>query len=145
MYAGVFSGLFVFGKDTDRGIRGFYRSSTGGPVPVVSSLPLLRSAGININDSLIINVFGKLIPVIIVDYVYNFPTMDGPGNKFLLVDIDNLLRHINILSPTSNVYPNEMFIKEVGNPDYSVYESIAQEIGSFSRIKDRQSQLRAID
>ena len=145
VYAGAFSGLFVFGKDTDRGIRGFYRSSTGGPVPVVSSLPLLRSAGININDSLIINVFGKLIPVIIVDYVYNFPTMDGPGNKFLLVDIDNLLRHINILSPTSKVYPNEMFIKEVGTPDYSVYESIAQEIGSFSRIKDRQSQLRAID
>ena len=40
VHNGTRSGVFSFGKDTDRGIRGFYRSPTGGPLSVVGELVL---------------------------------------------------------------------------------------------------------
>ncbi len=106
------SGAFVFGKDTDRGIRGFYRSPTGGPVPVVASTSFTRRTGTVVGNALIVNVFGRLIPVRIMDTVDYFPTMDPAGNGFLISDLDSFLRHLNILTPIGSIRPNELILKE---------------------------------
>ena len=110
--SGTRSGAFVFGKDTDRGIRGFYRSPTGGPVPVVASSSFTRRTGTVVGNALIVNVFGRLIPVRIVDTVDYFPTMDPAGNGFLIADLDSFLRHLNILTPIGSIRPNELILKE---------------------------------
>ena len=109
---GARSGVFVFGKDTDRGIRGFYRSPTGGPVPVVASASFTRRTGTVVGNALIANVFGRLIPVRIMDTVDYFPTMDPAGNGFLIADLDSFLRHLNILTPIGSIRPNELILKE---------------------------------
>ena len=109
---GARSGAFVFGKDTDRGIRGFYRSPTGGPVPVVASTSFTRRTGTVVGNALIVNVFGRLIPVRIVDAVDYFPTMNPAGNGFLVADLDGFLRHLNILTPIGSIRPNELILKE---------------------------------
>ena len=109
---GARSAVFAFGKDTDRGIRGFYRSPTGGPVPVVASAGFTRRTGTAVGDAIIVNVFGRLIPVRIMDTVDYFPTMDPAGNGFLVADLDSFLRHLNILTPIGSIRPNELILKE---------------------------------
>ena len=119
--SGARSGAFVFGKDTDRGIRGFYRSPTGGPVPVVASTSFTRRTGTVVGNSLIVNVFGRLIPVRIMDAVDYFPTMDPAGNGFLISDLDSFLRHLNILTPIGSIRPNELILKEAPGAGEEAY------------------------
>ena len=118
---GALSGAFVFGKDTDRGIRGFYRSPTGGPVPVVASASFLRRTGTTVGNAIIVNVFGRLIPVRIMDTVDYFPTMDPAGNGFLIADLDSFLRHLNILTPIGSIRPNELILKEAPGAGEEAY------------------------
>ncbi len=115
------SGAFVFGKDTDRGIRGFYRSPSGGPVPVVASASFARRTGTAAGDSIIVNVFSRLIPVRIMDTVDYFPTMNPAGNGFLISDLEAILRHLNILSPVGSIHPNELLVDEAPGAEDEVY------------------------
>ncbi len=119
---GARSAVFAFGKDTDRGIRGFYRSPTGGPVPVVASASFTRRTGTAVGDAIIVNVFGRLIPVRIMDTVDYFPTMDPAGNGFLIADLDSLLRHLNILTPIGSIRPNELILKEAPGAGEEAYQ-----------------------
>ncbi len=105
------SGIFIFGKDTDQGIRGFYRSPTGGPVPVVASSTFTERTGTRPGNALIVNILGRLIPVRIMDTVEYFPTLYPDGNGFLIADLDNLMQHLNILSPVSMINPNELLLE----------------------------------
>ncbi len=114
------SGIFIFGKDTDQGIRGFYRSPTGGPAPVVASAGFVERTGARIGSSLIVNILGRLVPVRIMDTVDYFPTMDPEGNGFLIADLDNLLRHLNILSPVARIDPNELLLTHVPGTEEQV-------------------------
>ena len=116
------SGQFLFGKDTDRGIRGFYRSPSGGPVPVVASTSFTTRTGTRPGDSIIANVFGRLIPVRIMDTVDYFPTLDPARNGFIIADLDGLLRHINILSPIGNIRPNELLVSHSSVAAADVYD-----------------------
>ena len=107
------SGIFIFGKDTDQGIRGFYRSPTGGPVSVIASSTFAERTGTRAGNSLIVNILGRLIPVRIMGTVDYFPTLYPEGNGFLIADLDNLLRHLNILSPVRRINPNELLLNHV--------------------------------
>ena len=107
------SGVFIFGKDTDQGIRGFYRSPTGGPMPVVASSTFIERTGTQVGSALVVNILSSLVPVRIMDTVEYFPTMDPAGNGFLIADLDNLLRHLNILSPVDRIDPNELLLTYV--------------------------------
>ena len=115
------SGVFAFSKDTDRGIRGFYRSPTGGPVPVVASSSFTRRTGTVVGNALIVNVFGRLVPIRIMDTVDYFPTMDPGGNGFLIADLDGFLRHLNILTPIGSIRPNELILKEAPGAGEEAY------------------------
>ena len=144
-YNGRQAGVFSFGKDTDQGIRGFYRSPSGGPIPVVSSTSFANATGIAVGDSIIVNISGRLIPIRITDTVDYFPTMDPARNGFLLVDLDNLLRHLNILSPISSVRPNELFISEVPGAEEEVRRMVMRLASSRGgMVHDRASLVEAV-
>ena len=106
------SGAFTFGQDTDRGIRGFYRSPNGGPIPVVASAGFMRRAGMARGDSAVVSVRGRLVPIRVVDSAEYFPTMDPSGGGFIVADLESLLRHLDIVSPSGAGGPNEVFIAE---------------------------------
>ena len=42
-----------------------------------------------------------------VDY---FPTLDPEGGRFLLTDMDSVLRHLNVLGSAHRFEPNELFV-----------------------------------
>ncbi|MCH7786780.1 MAG: hypothetical protein IIC22_04625, partial [Chloroflexi bacterium] len=140
-YSGDAAGLFRFGKDTDRGIRGFYQSPGGGPLPIVVSSSFLLATGTRVNDPIIVDILGRLIPVVIRDTVEYFPTLQPLGSGFILADLDSLLRHLNILSPTTGFYPNELFIKEAPGAGEAVSEVVYRIVGSSEQVFDREALL----
>ena len=137
------SGIFIFGKDTDRGIRGFYRSPTGGPVPVVASASFMRRSGLSIGDAVVVNLFGRLVPIRIMDTVYYFPTMNPAGHGFVIADLQYLLQHLNILSPIGNVSPNELLLSQVPGSEEDVYR-IAVSLAPQSGLRTRQEQAAGV-
>jgi hypothetical protein len=145
VHRGERSGLFTFGKDTDRGIRGVYRSPTGGPMPVVTSASFQQSTGTRIGDVMIVNVLGRLIPIVIRDTAYYFPTLDPTDDSgFILADLDSLLRHLNIVSPTTTFTPNELFISKASGSGDSVRETVISLVGASELVHDMESQLEAV-
>ena len=138
------SGVFIFGKDTDRGIRGFYRSPSGGPVPVVASAGFARRTGTAAGDAIVVNIFGRLIPVRIMDTVDYFPTMNPGGNGFLLADLQSLLRHLNILSPVGTIDPNELLVTKAPGADDGVYRLALSLAQSPDMVHDKAKLLEAL-
>jgi putative ABC transport system permease protein len=138
------AGVFKFGKDTDQGIRGFYRSPSGGPVPVVSSASFSKTTGAGVGDAIIVNLMGRLVPIRIMDTVDYFPTMDPSRNGFLLMDLDNALRHLNILSPITTVRPNEIFISEVPGAEEEVHKIALSLAPSRNQVHDRASLVESV-
>ena len=141
---GARSGIFSFGKDTDRGIRGFYRSPTGGPVPVVASASFMRRTGTAVGNSLIVNIFGRLIPVRIMDSVDYFPTLDPAGNGFLVSDLDSLLRHLNILTPVGSIRPNELMLTQAAGSGEDAYQLALSLARSPNMVHDKATLLEEL-
>lgn len=137
------SGLFSFGKDTDNGLRGVYRSPSGGPVPVVASNSFLQTSGARIGDVLIVELKGRFVPVHVRDSVDFFPTLNPRGAGFLIADLQTLIRHINILSPALVATPNEMFIEKASGAGTSVRDVVERMVGR-DLVHDRETELERI-
>ena len=137
------SGLFSFGKDTDNGLRGVYRSPSGGPVPVVASSSFLRTSGARVGDVLIVELKGRFVPVHVRDSVDFFPTLNPTGAGFLIADLQTLIRHINILSPALVATPNEMFIEKASGAGNSVRDVVERMVGR-DLVHDRETELERI-
>ncbi len=144
VYNGQASALFSFGKDTDRGLRGVYRSPTGGPMPIVASSSFMRATGMAVRDTTIVEVMGRLIPVQVKDVVDFFPTMNSDRSGFILADLDSFLTHINLLSPISKVYPNEVFIAEAPGAGDSVLSVVSRLAPSPNSVHYKEALLDSI-
>jgi len=140
---GDLSGLFTFGKDTDNGLRGIYRSPSGGPVPVVASNSFLRTSGARVGDALIVELKGRFVPIQVRDSVDFFPTLNPSGAGFLIADLETLIRHINILSPALVATPNEMFIEKASGAGDSVNSVVTRMVGR-DLVHDREQQLEQV-
>ena len=143
-FNGQRSGVFSFGRNTDSGIRGFYRSLIGDTVPVVTSSSFVRASATRIGDEIIVTVLNRTIPIKIVDTVEFFPTMDPSGAGFLLVDLDNMLRHLNMLRPTAIVRPNELFVDEAPGDEEAVYRTATSLAGPRATVHDRAALLESV-
>ena len=140
VYDGNMSGIFVFGKDTDRGIRGFYQSPGGRAMPVVASSSFLASTGAQVGNSLILEVRGRLIPMRVTDKVDYFPTLNPDRGGFIIADLDHFLGYLNMVSPSFVFVPNELFIAEDSGTD----SDVVSVFGTMSQVKDRESLLASL-
>ena len=144
-YRGDRSGRFSFCKDTDRGIRGFYSNGAGRGVPAVASSSFAAASGAGVHDSLIVDVMGHLIPIMVADTVNYFPTLYPNREPFLLFDLDSLLRHINILSPRSTTFPQRDLRQ--GGSKVQENRSASRYLGlsmGTARVHDKDSLLESI-
>ena len=144
VYNGKASALFSFGKDTDRGIRGVYKSPTGGPMPIVASSSFMRATGMALRDTTIVEFKGRLIPVQVKDVVDFFPTMNSRRGGFILADLDGFLTHINLVSPTAAFHPNEIFIAEAPGAGDSVLTVVNRLAPSFSAVHHKETLLDSV-
>ena len=144
VYSGKQAGIFRFGKENDGGIRGFYQSPSGGPVPVVASSSFMAATSASIGDELIVKVRNRLIPIVVRDTVGYFPTLDPSDGGFLLAELDSVISHMNILSPRSAFRPNELFIAKAPDATDSVRELVLGRAPVADLVKDKEFLLTSL-
>ena len=143
-YRGQNAGIFSFGRGTNRSVRGFYQSTSGGPLPIVVSSSVATATGHDVGDRFIANITGRLTPVMIRDTVDYFPTMNHEGGGFILADLDHLLRYLNMFGHPSRVGPNELFLKGAPGADQTV-EGVVDELATLLvDLEDRASRLESV-
>ncbi len=145
-FRGSTAGVFIFGKETDSGIRGFYRSPTGGTLPVVASSTFVVANGRGVGDAFLIKLESRLVPVVIRDIVDYFPTLSPAGGGFLVADLQSTLKHVNLLSPGAPMIPNELLVSHAPGAGQTVQDAVNQVLsraGSF-QVFEREGALEAI-
>ena len=141
VYNGARSGSFSFGNVTEKNFRGFYRPPTDGPLPVILSSSLAEANGYATGDSLAVSIAGQWVPVVIKGTVDYFPTLGLDGGDFMIMDLDSLFGHLNVIFDFFRVRPGEVFVKiEPGAKD-AVRQDLREVIGRFGDLRDGVSQL----
>jgi hypothetical protein len=128
-------------RGTDGGVRGLYRTSTGGPLPVLASETFLSTTNTPVGLPFVITISGGYLPVVIVDVLKYFPTLDQDDEPFLIADVGSFVDFIG-LRGLRTTEPNEVFAAI----DRSRHTQVAQEIVSVFRsasYDDRQAMFDA--
>jgi hypothetical protein len=88
MHSGEQIGQMVLGRGTTAGVRGIYRSVFGDALPVLASETLLTQLPVVVGVPFVAQVFGIFTPIVIVDTVKYFPTLDPDLSGFVITDYD---------------------------------------------------------
>ena len=144
VHSGEGAAVFSFGKETDRGIRGFYHSPSGGPLPVVASASFLETSATGLGDELVVTIEGRLVPVVIQGVVDYFPTLDPRRGGFLLAELHSLTRMLNIAATNSPVGPSELFLSQAPGTNVDVRDFVLRAARSPNNVLDREFMLAAI-
>jgi ABC-type lipoprotein release transport system permease subunit len=137
------SGVFRFGKDTDNGIRGIYRSPGGGPVPIVASSSFMELTGTLLGDPIIVQIRNRFIPVVVQDVVDYFPTLNPRDSGFIIADMETLIAHINMLGIDSTTIPNELYISQAPAAGLAVRNIVLRMVGQGG-VNDREMQMEEL-
>ena len=133
-HAGRRAGVFTFAKENHFGVRGFYQSPTGGPVPVVVSTALAREGFISEGEIFVAGLEGRFIPMVVRGIVDYFPTMEPIGGRFILADLDALLGHLNIMGHTPRTRPNELFITGAPGAESTIEAAVEREFRYWGTV-----------
>jgi hypothetical protein len=127
-------------RGTDNGIRGIYRSATAAPLPVLSSELFLAMTNTRLGEPFVISAGGAYVPVVVVQTVNYFPTLDPSNDPFLIMDVDSLIQFVE-LRGLSELGANELFIRT----DPAQHEATAEVIRDGFRaaaVGDRAERLQ---
>ena len=142
---GSMAARFSFGRENQRGIRGFYQSPTSGPLPVIVSAELADSGGLAEGDSLFVQIGPNRLEVAIVEVVKHFPTLSPEGGRFIVTDLDRMLAHMNILSVARPYRPNELFITTDSTAGVELDLAVAAIRRVSGRLMRRSDALEAVN
>ncbi len=126
-------------RGTNGGIRGIYRTATAGPLPVIASETFLSETASRIGAPFVANVGGGFVPLVVVESLRFFPTLDSQREPFIVADVTSLLDFLG-LRGLREIGANELF----ASIDTERHAEIRNEIrGVFraGRIIDRQELL----
>ena len=149
VHTGDRAAVFDFGKETNRGVRGFYRGNGGGVLPVIASSSFADSVGSSRGSRVIVNLPGGLVPVEIRELVDYFPTVDPAGGGFLLFDLDTLVSYVDALNPVANTSVNDVFLLTTegsttdGN-DEDVLSDLVRLVRGQGRVMGAMAQLESL-
>ena len=143
-YAGNRAGVFTFGTDRNRSVRGIYYAAGGGVIPVVISRGVSEKTGLRPGMSQIVSVSGWLVPVEIAGVIDLFPTLDTTNSGFMLADLDALLTYMNMMSQLSTVEANELYLQKSGDSP-EIIETITEEMTKILlKVNDTTAQREEI-
>ncbi|MCH7739388.1 MAG: FtsX-like permease family protein [Chloroflexi bacterium] len=100
---GEFIGQMVLGRGTDGGVRGIYRAVASDAFPVIASESFLDETGIRVGEPFVSRVFGVFTPLVIVNTVKYFPTLDPGLGGFVITDYAAMS---DFLKSRGNSFPN---------------------------------------
>lgn len=143
-FSGARSGLFTFGTDRNRSIRGIYYTKGGGVIPVIISQGAADITGLRTGIAQVVNISGWQVPIEVAAVIDLFPTLPTTSSGFLIADLDALLTFMNIMSQLSTVEPNELHLQKSGlSPE--IIEEISEDLSSILlKVSDRTAELEEI-
>jgi hypothetical protein len=127
-------------RGTNNGIRGIYRTAAAGPLPIIASDNLPAAADARIGVPFVASVGGGFVPLVIVDWVRYFPTLNSDRRPFIIVDVTVLIDFLE-LRGFKLVEANELF----ASIDTSRHVEVRNElrvIFKSGRIIDREALLQ---
>ncbi len=139
-FTGERAGVFTFGTDRNRSVRGIYDATGGGSIPVVISRGVSNSTGLRPGVSQIVSVSGWLVPVEVRGIIDLFPTLDTSNSGFMLADIDALLTYMNMMSQLSTVEPNELYLQKTGDSPEIIDEMHEELVSKLLKVNDTTDQ-----
>lgn len=143
-FNGQRSGVFTFGTDRNRSVRGIYDASGGGVIPVVIDRGVSEITGLRPGAFQIVSVSGWLVPVEIAGVIDLFPTLDTTNSGFMLADLDALLTYMNMMSQLSTVEANELYLQKTGDSP-EIIDTITEEMGEILlKVNDTTAQREEI-
>ena len=143
-FTGARSGVFTFGTDRNRSVRGIYDASAGGVIPVVISRGVAGATGLRPGVSQIVSVSGWLVPVEITGVIELFPTLNTANSGFMLADLDALLTYMNMMSQLSTVEANELYLQKTGDSPEIVEEITEEMVSILLKVNDTTAQREEI-
>ena len=146
VHSGDRAAAFDFGKETNGGVRGFYRANGSPLLPVIVSTSFADSVG---GTRVIVSLPGGLVPVEIKELVDYFPTLDPDGGGFLLFDLDTLVSYVDALNPVAKTSVNEVFLKTADGPrtdgdDEKVFNDLVRLVRGQGRVTGAAEQLDSL-
>jgi hypothetical protein len=126
-------------KGTDTGIRGIYRTFTGGFIPVLTSQNFSDTTGINGDDIFVAEVNGGYVPLKPVGTTQYFPTMNPNRSPFVILDVDAVLDFIELRGLTYSS-PNEIFVDIDHTKRPNILSNI-NDVFKSDRIMDQEQRL----
>ena len=143
--SGSYAALFSFGKETNMGIRGFYRSGGSGFIPAVASSSFVETTGASPGSGLLIRLTGGIVPIVITDVVEYFPTLDPAGLGFLVFDVESLLSYVDALNPLGETAVNEFFINTEALDGVEVLHELDDLLGHHGSATGVEAELAALE
>ena len=143
VHSGTGAAHFVFGKETNVGLRGFYRAGGHGFIPAVASRTFSAATGAGVNNAILVTLPGGVVPVVVTDIVDYFPTLDPARGGFLVFDIDTLLTYLDALNPIGGTAVNEIFIETAPGADMEVFQGVSRIVRARGDAIGLEEQLAA--
>ena len=143
--SGSYAALFSFGKETNMGIRGFYRSGGSGFIPAVASSSFVETTGASRGSGLLVRLTGGIVPIVITDVVEYFPTLDPAGMGFLVFDVESLLGYMDALNPIGETAINEFFINTGAQDGIEVIHEVDDLLGHHGSATGVEAELAALE
>jgi len=132
-------GRLEFGRGSDGGVRGIYRSTSGGPLPVIVSSTLARNAGITLSNPFIARLPGGLTPLVAVDVVDYFPTLNPDNDDgFMVVDLDSMSNFLDLKGALTTGLIDELFVGVLPESHDQALEDINSALSNAPRVGVRR-------
>lgn len=139
--SGTGIGRLAFGRGSDGGVRGIYRSASGGPLPVIVSSTLAANTSISPNVPFIAKLSGSLTPLVAVDVIDYFPTLDPNTDMgFVVADLDRLADYIDLKGGLSTTLIDELFIAVVPEDHDQALADVNSVLSIAARVSVRRDQ-----
>ncbi|MDA1258707.1 MAG: FtsX-like permease family protein, partial [Chloroflexi bacterium] len=129
-------GRLTFGRGTDGGVRGIYRSASGGPLPVIVSSTLARAAGITLDVPFIARLSSSLTPLVAVGTADFFPTLDPDDDDgFMVADLDDLAQFLDLKGVPPSDKIEELFIAVAPQRDDAALRDVESVLSPAARVE----------
>ena len=145
VYSGNRALRFTFGKESNKNLRGFYKTGGHGYIPAAVSRSFAESTGAWENMGIIVNLPGGLVPVVVADVVEYFPTVAPQGLGFMVFDLDTLLEYMDPLNSRGQVPVNELFLNVRDGSGLVALEEVEDLIGYQGKAIGVEASLAAQD
>ena len=136
---GVGIATVMLDRGTNSGIRGIYRTATAGPLPIIASDTLLAATNSPVGVPFVAGIGGGFVPLVIVDTVHFFPTLDSDRGPFVIANVTSLLDFLELRGFTS-FSANELFASIDTERHAEVRDQVSG-IFRSGRVIDRQELL----